>query len=84
VKHQPDGALAELLLQSVGPHTASRLYRELAHHAASIGSLEDAATLAATGSATASLRAGTMGDVTDHADRIEKLSERVAAAKEFL
>ncbi|MEP7033736.1 MAG: peptide chain release factor 2 [Actinomycetota bacterium] len=24
-----------------------------------------------------------MGDVTDHADRIEKLSERVAAAKEF-
>jgi len=25
-----------------------------------------------------------MGDVTDHADRIEKLSERVAAAKEFL
>jgi hypothetical protein len=30
------------------------------------------------------LGAGTMGDVTDHADRIEKLSERVAAAKEFL
>jgi len=25
-----------------------------------------------------------MCDVTDHADRIEKLSERIAAAKEFL
>jgi hypothetical protein len=24
------------------------------------------------------------GDMTDHADRIEKLSERITAAKEFL
>ena len=28
--------------------------------------------------------AGTMCDVTDYADRIEKLAERIAAAKEFL
>jgi hypothetical protein len=28
--------------------------------------------------------AGTMSDMTDHAERIEKLAERIDAAKEFL
>lgn len=84
VEHQTDRALTELLLQPVRAQTTSRLDRSLARHAASISSREDAAALLGVREHDRVVGAGTMCGVTDHADRIEKLSERIAAAKEFL